>query len=43
MTGFSGNWSSDSLRSMGIYDLVAKPLSVNALAAAISSALAASR
>ena len=40
MTGFSGTWSSDSLRSLGIYDLVAKPLSAQALAAAVAAALA---
>ncbi len=39
MTGFSGTWSSDSLRSLGIYDLVAKPLSAQALAAAVGAAL----
>ncbi len=40
MTGFSGTWSSDSLRSIGIYDLVPKPLSAQALAAAVAAALA---
>jgi CheY-like chemotaxis protein len=43
MSGFSGTWSSDSLRSMGIYDLVAKPLSAEALAAAVGSAIRAAR
>ncbi len=41
MTGFSGSWSSDSLRSVGIYDLVPKPLSAQALASAVAAALAA--
>jgi len=39
MTGFSGSFSSDSLRSLGIYDLVAKPLSAQALSAAVAAAL----
>ena len=43
MSGFSGTWTPASVRTLGLVDMLVKPLSAAALADGVSRAIAASR